>query len=55
MNEDVDYNERKETLKCYHIKDINDLIFEVKMTEKEEREYKENQIQFILDNNLDLR
>jgi len=55
MNEDIDYDERKETLKQYHIKDINNLIFEANMTEEEEKEYKENQIQFILDNNLDLR
>jgi len=54
MNEDVDYDERKSTLKQYNLKDLDEII-DQNIDDFEAKKLKEIYIDFILDYDLDLR
>ena len=54
MNEDVDYDERKNTLKQYDLKDLDEII-DQNIDKFEAEKLKEIYIDFILDYDLDLR
>ena len=54
MNEDVDYDERKSTLKQYDLKDLDEII-DQNIDDFEAKKLKEIYIDFILDYDLDLR